>query len=325
MSADNTIKTSILIYLSYATESLEGLIQSVNEVFEEGDDHEIILLDDGTGSGKELADQWTGRTVPLRVVRFGKSFGESVAVDAGLELARGEMIITLPAGRPVTVESIRTLANGLEHGADLKIGYRCDHWTGWFDRAQMKVFYWLTHRATGARFKDLSSGVRAFRREVMEDIALYGDMIRFLPILAVGRGYQVEEFPIENAPTPAITSNGGTAGRKKATGLHKPATYINRLLDVLTLFFLLRFTRKPLRFFGALGSTLLIPGLMIDLFLLFQKIVTHESLAGRPMLLLGILLTVLGVQTISIGLIGEMIIFTHSREIRDFSIQEVLD
>lgn len=322
MNSRDDIKTSVLIYLPYATKALEGLIRSVDEALGETGDYEIILLDDGTGKGKELAGPAAKGNVPLRVIRFGKTFGESVAVDAGLEFARGETIITLPAGRPVTTENIRALADGLKSGTDLKIGYRSDHWNGWIDRIQMNAFYWLTSRATGARFKDLSSGVRAFRREVVEDIALYGDMIRFLPILAVGRGYQVDEFPIENTRVSSDDRSGKGSG---ATGLQAPGTYINRLLDVLTLFFLLRFTRKPLRFFGALGATLLIPGVLIDLFLLFQRVVTHESLAGRPMLLLGILLTVLGVQTVSIGLIGEMIIFTHSREIRDYSIQEVLE
>ena len=101
--------------------------------------------------------------------------------------------------------------------------------------------------------------------------------------------------------------------------------YMNRILDLLTLYFLLRFTRKPLRFFGLLGSALLLPGVLINLYLFLDRVFLDHGIAGRPLLLLGILLTVLGVQMISIGLIGEMIIFTHSREIRDYSIREVLE
>ncbi len=315
------LKLSVLIYLPRSTPGLAMVFDSVAEALSDKEPYEIILLDDGTGTGRELAGDDPGKGAPFRVVRFGRRFGESVAVDAGIRLARGDTILTLPAVRPPTADEVRRLCS-LGGDTDLLIGYRTGHWSGRFDRLQMKVFYGLTRRATGTRFKDLSSGVRAFRREVAEEIALYGEMIRFLPILAVGRGYAVEEFPVSGAAPPG---SGDEETARRESVLLAPGTYLNRLLDVLTLFFLLRFTRKPLRFFGAVGSTLLVPGLLLDVWLFLERIITGEPLAGRPILLLGILLTVLGVQTISIGLIGEMIIFTHSREIRDYSVREVLE
>jgi hypothetical protein len=167
----------------------------------------------------------------------------------------------------------------------------------------------------GVRFQDFASGVRALRREVADEIPLYGEMIRFLPILAAGRGYRVEEMRIAGEWP---RGSGGAARPERMR-------YINRLFDVLTLYFLLRFTKKPLRFFGVVGTGLVIPGFLITLYLFVVRAFLQHPIAGRPLLLLGILLMVLGVQIVSIGLIGEMIIFAHSGETRDYSVLEVLE
>ncbi len=320
--SDSAIKLSIFVYVPFDPEGLSPLFHTIQEALGARADYEILILDDGTGLGRQLIPSGHDLSIPIRVVHFGKKFGESVAVDAALQLTTGEAILTLPGVRPVSIEDITRLLEGLERGTDLVIGYRTEKMTGPLDQVQVRAFYWLTERATGTSFRDLSSGVRAFRREVSEEIALYGEMIRFLPILAVGRGYLVEEIDLR---PPETGSEDQVKHPKAKPEFLSPVVYLNRLLDVLTLFFLLRFTRKPLRFFGSLGAMLLIPGLAIDIFLFVQRLFINDPLAGRPVLLLGILLTVLGVQTVSIGLIGEMIIFTHSREIRDYSIREVLE
>jgi hypothetical protein len=135
-------------------------------------------------------------------------------------------------------------------------------------------------------------------------------------MLAVAKGYRVEQISIAGA-----WPHGAAAGGARP----RPMSWVNRLLDVVTLYFLLRFTKKPLRFFGMIGTVLLVPGMLITFALFLERVLLNHGIAGRPLLLLGILLMVLGVQTISIGLIGEMIIFAHSRETRDYSVLEVLE
>lgn len=305
---------SVLLYLPYETKRIEAMVDTVAEAME-GHSFEILLLDDGSGGGRSWQETLRAKEPRIKVVRFSKTFGESAAVDAALSHADGDVILTLPSRVRFSAEEVRSLVAGVEGGADLVIGYRSGNPERGMERLPIRMYRYLTRRASGVSFRDLNSGVRAFRREVAEEISIYGEMIRFLPVLAVGRGYRVEQIPLSGAWP---TANGRGV-------LPKPTVYLNRMIDVLTLYFLLRFTRKPLRFFGLVGAFLLLPGVLINLYLFVDRIVFFHGIAGRPLLLLGILLLVLGVQMISIGLIGEMIIFTHSRETRDYSILEVLE
>jgi len=305
----------VLVYLPYATARLGEILSSIHEGMR-GEEYEVLLLDDGTGRGAEWKETFGEGPAPVRVVRLARRFGEAVALDAALPHARGATLLTIPAGTPVTAEEILSLLAEIRRGSDLVVGCRSGQTGSFFERIPLSIYRGMARRATGIAFRDFASGVRAFRREVAEEIALYGEMVRFLPILAAGRGYRVAQIGIAGKwPRPA----GGARAR------FQPMTYVHRMLDVLTLYFLLRFTKKPLRFFGLLGMLLLLPGVLIILYLFLVRILLHQGIAGRPLLLLGILLMVLGVQTISIGLIGEMIIFTHSRETRDYSVLEVLE
>lgn len=319
---ENPIQLTILIYLARPTSKLAILLETIEQALPNASDYEIIVLDDGTATGRLHTRQNVSDRPHLKIVQFGRQFGESVAVDAAMKMARGDYVMTLPATRPVTKSDLQTLTGGIQDGVDLLIGYRTGRMQGLLDRLQVKTFYWMTQRASGARFRDLSSGIRIFRRELATEIPLYGDMIRFLPVWATGRGYEVREFQVQ---TPHHPEQEKAPSIGKRVEEFQPLVYLNRLLDVLTLFFLIRFTKKPLRFFGAMGAFLLVPGLLIDLHMLITRLFLGGAVAGRPLLLLGILLTVLGVQVISIGLIGEMIIFTHARESRDYSIREILE
>jgi hypothetical protein len=141
---------------------------------------------------------------------------------------------------------------------------------------------------------------------------LYGDLHRFLPLLAYEQGFKVSEVPVQQ-------SRSDIKRR-----VHKPGIYLRRLLDVLTLFFLLKFTKKPLRFFGLVGSGLSLAGLVMLGYLGLYRLLQYGPIAGRPLLILGVLLTVLGLQLFSIGLLGELIVFTHARDRKDYQIEEIL-
>ncbi len=234
--------------------------------------------------------QTSDRDVTL--VLLGGTFGESSALTVGLERARGEIIMTVAAYFQVEPQGVRPAFAALDAGADLVAGRRHPRIDSLFNRAQAALFHAVVGWVTGTEFKDLSGGFRVMRRRVAEELNLYGGLHRFIPILASNQGFRVEELPIPQREEDAPTRYYGVA------------VYLKRMLDVLTIFFLMKFTRRPLRFFGLLGL---------------------GAIAGRPLLLLGVLLMVLGIQTLSLGLIGEIIIFTHARSIRDYQVAEVIE
>jgi hypothetical protein len=151
------------------------------------------------------------------------------------------------------------------------------------------------------------------KRIVAEEVHLYGDLHRFLPLLAYQRGFKISEVPVQQ-------SHHDFKRR-----VRRPGIYLRRLLDLLTLFFLLKFTKKPLRFFGLVGSLLSGLGGLILAYLGIYRLLELGPIAGRPLLVLGVLLIVMGLQLFSVGLLGEIIVFTHARELKDYQIEEILE
>ena len=248
----------------------------------------------------------------LSILQLNGSFGESAALTLGFEQARGEKIITLAAYFQVEPRGIGPALDALDEGVDLVVGRRFPRIDSFFNRMQSRLFHWFVGGLTSTKFHDISCGFRAMRRRVPRELHLYGGLHRFIPVLALSRGFSVREVPLEQRI------------EDRRTRVHNAGAYLGRLLDLLTIFFLVKFTRMPLRFFGLLGLFLFASGFLIDLAVATQKIVWNLEIADRPLLLLGVLLMVLGVQTLSLGLLGEMIIFTHARNMRDYRVAEVI-
>ena len=249
----------------------------------------------------------------VTLVLLGGTFGESSALTVGLERARGEVIVTAAAYFQVEPSGIRPALEALDGGADLVIGRRHPRVDSAFNRLQSALFHGLVNWMTGSRFKDISSGFRAMKRRVAEELRVYGGLHRFIPILAKNQGFRVEELAIPQRK------------EDRSTRYYGIAIYLKRVLDVLTIFFLMKFTRRPLRFFGLIGLAVSAVGGAITLYLGVYRILDMGAIAGRPLLLLGVLLIVLGIQTLSLGLLGEIIIFTHARSIRDYQVAEVIE
>jgi glycosyltransferase involved in cell wall biosynthesis len=248
----------------------------------------------------------------ISILQLNGSFGESASLTLGFERARGEKILTLAAYFQVDPRGIGPALAALDEGVDLVVGRRFPRIDSFFNRIQSRLFHWFVRRLTSTDFHDISCGFRAMRRRVPRELHLYGGLHRFIPVLAMSRGFSVREMPIEQRI------------EDRRTRVHGAGAYLGRLLDLLTIFFLVKFTRTPLRFFGLLGLFLFVAGFLIDVGVATQKIVWNLEIADRPLLLLGVLLMVLGVQTLSLGLLGEMIIFTHARNMRDYRVAEVI-
>jgi hypothetical protein len=241
------------------------------------------------------------RGEPIRVVEVAQSMGEATLLRLAAARARGQLFLSLPAYWRVEPASVPELLRAVDGGADMAVARRWPRADSWINRLQNRVFHGLLRSLIRSPLNDLACGVRAFRPSVLEEVPLYGDFHRFFPLLADRAGFRVEELRLPQHPDDV------------SPRIYSPGTYLRRVLDLLGMFFLLRFANKPLRFFGLLGSTLAVAGGVILLVLAVQRI-GGQGIADRPMLLLGVLFLALGVQAVALGLIGEIIVFLSSHE-----------
>jgi glycosyltransferase involved in cell wall biosynthesis len=247
---------------------------------------------------------------PITVVSLSRRFGEATALMIGFEHAAGGVIVSLPAYLQIAGGEIARLVAAL-NAADIAVGYREPRGGGWFERVRRGAFHGLLSMVTQLEFRDLGCNARAFNRKILDEIHLYGDQDRFLPVLAERQGFKVAEVAVRQA-------------NDRGPGMYMPRSYMRGFLDIFTVFFLVRFTKRPLRFFGMVGVGTLLLGLLELGYLVAQRVFLNVPLADRPALLLAALFIVLGVQIFALGLLGELIIFTHAGGSKDYQIDRVI-
>jgi glycosyltransferase involved in cell wall biosynthesis len=248
----------------------------------------------------------------LILVKHSRSFGESIAITSGFRQAAGEWIMTLPAYHQVEISELPKLIESLDCN-DMVVVRRWPRFDSKLNQYQTRIFHGIVKLMTGNVYNDIGCSVRFFRRKILDEINLYGDLHRFLPILANKQGFKVKEIDIRQS------------SRDKHTRTYAVGIYLRRMIDLFTVFFLVKFTKKPLRFFGLTGTTILLTGLSISLYLIISRIFFDVGLSDRPLFLIGILFVVLGLQIFAIGLIGEILIFTHAKEIKEYNIDEIIN
>lgn len=237
---------------------------------------------------------------PIQIFESAHNVGEAALLRSALTQSTGGIILVLAAYRRVAAAALPMLVRAVEAGADLAIARRSSAGDAPTNQFQRRMVHTLIRALVGGSFHDLASGVRAIRRSVLDELPLYGELSRFLPLFAVREGFRVEEIevPQHAADRPAR--------------VYSPGVYLRRLLDLLVVFFLIRFREKPLRFFGLLGGTVSFVGLVLLVVLGLQRL-GGRPLADRPMLVVSVLLLVLGIQGVALGLIGEIIVHAGSK------------
>jgi glycosyltransferase involved in cell wall biosynthesis len=272
----------------------------------------IVVLDGEQPDFAQQLEEWRKAGNEFTLIRLSRPFGISTAIMAGFEQARGEVVLTLPAYFQIEGSEIAKLVAGLA-SADLVTGRRWPRAGGPLEQLRRNAFHGLIAWVTGQRYNDLGCHARALRRQVLTEISLYGDQHQFLTLLADRQGFRVREIDVRQST------------KDRFTGRYRNREYAHRILDIFTIFFLVRFTKKPLRFFGMIGvSTFLVGGFLLA-YLVFDRLVLHHALADRPALFLSSLLVVLGLQLFALGLLGELIIFTHARGVKDYQVDEVIE
>jgi glycosyltransferase involved in cell wall biosynthesis len=271
----------------------------------------IFVLD---GPRKEFArglDRLAAAGEEFTIVNLTRSFGEATALMAGFEQARGDCIVTLPAYFQIEHSEIALLVGGLD-GADMVIGRRHPRAGSAFEAFRRRLFHRMLGWVTHLQFHDLGCGARALKRHVLEEIQLYGDQHRFLPVLADRQGFRVNEVEVRQSLHDRFDKG------------YRVSEYARGFLDIFTVFFLVRFTKKPLRFFGMLGVSVFGIGALLITYMVAQRLFLDQALASRPALLLASLMVVLGLQLFAIGLLGELIIFTHAKQLKEYQVERLI-
>lgn len=248
----------------------------------------------------------------LKVIKLAKWFGEATALRIGFEHTSGELIMTLPAYQQVASNELPRLVKLIE-GQDMIVARRWPRKDSALNRLQSQIFNFLMRVQTGVELHDLGCSVRVFRRKVIREVQIYGDMHRFLPVLANHYGFKVREEKTTQAKKDVFQR------------IYPSGVYVRRLLDILSVMFLIKFTKKPLRFFGLVGLGTIFIGGIVTAYLVMERLVFDIGLADRPALMISSLFVVLGAQILAIGLIGEIVIFSHSKDLKEYTIEEIID
>jgi glycosyltransferase involved in cell wall biosynthesis len=301
---------SVIVPVVERADDLLVLYRSfAGELDRRGEEHEFLFVFDGGFTPPPELVALSRERESVRLLSFARTFGETAALRLGIERSRGDVILTLPAYFQVQAEGLSGLLDALQAGADMAVASRSPRVDSWLNRLQSRAFHRMVGGLTDRRFHDMACGVRLIRRPVAEALPLYGDLHRFLPALALREGYRVDEVPVPQHPNDA------------GTRVYRPGVYIRRLLDIAAFFFLAKFTEKPLRFFGLVGSVFFGLGAVTSLVLLVERL-SGEGIAGRPLLLLAVLLIALGVQLMGLGLVGEIIVHLQSPHRRAYRVRE---
>jgi glycosyltransferase involved in cell wall biosynthesis len=273
---------------------------------------EAIFVDDGSTDGSYAAlTRIHAARDDVTVVRLRRNFGKATALAAGFAQAGGDVIVTIDGDLQDDPAEIPRLLVKLEEGFDLVSGWKTRRRDPLRRRLLSRVFNAVTRLVSGVRLHDMNSGLKAYRAEVVRGLRLYGELHRFIPVLAHHRGYRIAELPVNHRPR--------EHGRSRY-GLER---YLRGFLDLLTVSFIGRYRHRPLHLFGGVGLGLSVAGIGILVYLTIVKLM-GQAIGQRPLLILGVLLVVVGLQVFSLGLITELITSHHEERATDRERAEAL-
>ncbi len=291
------MKLSVIIPIFNEEENIRPLFSELKEVLDSlGSEYEIVFIDDGsTDSSLALLEKISGECEHVVVVSFRKNFGQTAAMAAGFDYATGDVIVTMDGDMQNDPHDIPKLLTSMEQGYDLVSGWRFDRKDRFFSRRlPSMIANKIISVVTGVHLHDYGCTLKSFRREITDGLRLYGEMHRFIPAIASGMGSRITEIKVNHRP------------RRFGTSKYGISRTIRVILDLITVKFLLSYATRPLQVFGLLGVFSGGLGALLFVVLVIQRQFFGVPLANRPLFLLAILLIFMGLQFISLGLLGEM-------------------
>lgn len=295
MSPDQML--SVIIPLYNEEESLMELSLSLKKVFDLlRCNYEVIFIDDGsTDSSFEKIKEINKRNSRYHCIKLRRNYGKSAALSIGFKEAKGDIVITMDADLQDDPNEIPELIKEINSGYDLVSGWKKVRYDPFIKRHTSKIFNYFTSKVSGVRLHDFNCGLKAYRKDVVKSVKVYGEMHRYIPALAHLSGFKVKEKVVKHHPRKfGITKFGANR-------------FLNGFFDLLTVAFTSKFIKKPLHLFGTLGILFSVTGFAITLYLTILKFFDNASISNRPLFLVGILLIIVGFQSFSLGLIAEMI------------------
>ena len=279
--------------------------------------YEIIFVDDGSWDlsfpvlrGIQKEDS------KVKVIRLRKNFGQTAALSAGFDYAKGEVIITLDADLQNDPQDFALLLEKIREGYDIVSGWRKKRKDRLLTRRiPSAIANWLISRITRIKLHDFGCTLKAFRKEVVKNINLYGELHRFIPAIASNIGVSIAEVEVNHRP------------RKHGKSKYTVFRFVKVILDLLTVKFLLSYSTRPLQIFGVFGLASGVVGFLIGLYLSYQRLILKVGISGRPLLLLAILLIVIGIQFITLGLLAEIMVRAYHESVdkRIYFVREIFD
>ncbi|NIA30970.1 MAG: glycosyltransferase [Actinobacteria bacterium] len=291
------MEISLVIPLYNEEESLVELHHQIKNVMARLEkSYEIIFIDDGsTDKSAGIIEDLHKQDEHVKLIQFRKNYGKSAGLAAGFKAASGDFVITMDADLQDDPAEIPNLLNKLQEGYDLVSGWKKVRHDPLSKRLASKVYNYFTSIFSGIRLHDFNCGLKAYKVDVVKSMNVYGELHRYLPVIAHRNGFRVTEIPVKH--------RARKYGRSKFGG----ARFARGAFDLMTITFLTRYKKRPLHLFGLLGFIFFSAGLLVSIWLTWERIVLNKYLSSRPMLFLGVLLIIVGVQFFSIGLLGEMI------------------
>lgn len=306
-------RISVVVPLFNEEESITELFESLQRVSREmNEPFEIILVDDGsTDNSFAVLRGLHSRHRNVKVIRFRRNFGKSAALSVGFAAATGDFVITLDADLQDDPAEIPSLLEALTDSYDMISGWKRKRFDPISKTIPSRFFNFVTAKLTGIPIHDFNCGLKAYRKEVVKELNVYGELHRYIPVLAHWAGYRVGEKVVQHHP------------RKYGKTKFGISRFIRGFLDLLTILFTTRYIRRPLHLFGVWGIVSFTIGAVIDVTLSIEWLLGRTSLSNRPLFLVGFLFIIIGVQFVSIGLLGEMIT-RQERDTQQYSVREYL-
>lgn len=319
-TAAQTLDVSVLIPVLDEVGTVEDLAAEVIATLDDyaartgGLRFEVLFIDDGSRDGtSERVRQARERDPRVKLLRFRRNFGKASALSAGFEHSLGEIIVTMDGDLQDDPEEIPRFLEALQDGdLDLVSGWKRKRQDPLTKRVPSRLFNWVTRRLARMDLHDFNCGFKAYRREVLDQIAVYGELHRYIPVLASRRGFAVGEIEVNHR------------ARRSGKSKYGWDRFYKGLLDLITVLFITKYTRRPLHLFGFIGLLCFLIGAGICLYLAAIWF-RGAYLSDRPLLMLGVLLILVGIQVLTTGLIGEMITFKNFRRSDSYSVKEWLD
>ena len=310
------VELSVIVPVLDEVESLPTLHRELTAALEALDrPYELIFVDDGSRDGSfQVMEKLHRSDDRVRVIQLRRNFGKAAALSTGFRAARGQVLVTLDADLQDDPAELPKLVQRLEDGYDLVSGWKRDRHDPPSKTLPSRLFNRVTAWLTGVRLRDFNSGFKLYRREVVEELRLYGELHRFIPALAAWRGFRVDEVPVHHRPRRFGQSKFGSSRFWRGS------------LDLLTVLFLTRYTRRPLHLFGGLGLLAWAGGGAVNLYLVGLWLAGARPIGTRPLLAFGILSMLVGLQFFCLGLLSELILsYQAARGADDTSVRCRLD